>query len=334
MELESLWFVLVAVLFAGFFCLEGFDYGVGMLMPFAGRNQQERNRIMHTIAPFWHGNQVWMITAGGALFAAFPHVYATLFSGFYLALFLMLLALIVRGCAFEFRNMREDEDWRTNWDICVFVGSFVPALLWGVAVSNLLRGVAIDQRMQYIGGFFDLLNVYALIGGVTFVLLFVYHGGLYALLRVDGLVAAQLRRVLTQISLPVALVAAAYAAATYYSTDLFAKWPAAVTLILALVLFLISRALLLKECYGKAFVFSSLTIIAVTAALFGGLYPRLIVSSLNPAWSLTVSNAASSQTTLKLMTIAAFIFVPLVLLYQGWVYWLLRGRTAADDAEY
>ena len=334
MELSSLWFILVAVLFAGFFCLEGFDYGVGMLAPLIGRNETERRAIISTIGPFWHGNQVWMITAGGALFAAFPHVYATLFSGFYLALFLMLMALIARGCAFEFRNMREGDTWRSNWDIVIMVGSFVPALLWGVAVSNLLKGVPIDANMRYAGTFFDLLNSYTVMGGLAFVLLFVYHGGVYITLRTQEAIIERTRQVLLKMGGMIALGCVAYAIFTHYYTDLFAKWGAGATLIGALALFNGSYLAMVKRHYRKAFGLSSSSIVLLTAALFWGLWPRIIVSSLDPAWSLNVANSASSPLTLKLMTIAALVSVPVILAYQAWAYWLMRGRVTDKEMEY
>src|SRR5512143_431159 len=183
MDLNTLWFGLIAVLFVGFFFLEGFDYGVGSLLAVVGKNDRERREVVNSIGPFWDGNEVWLLTAGGAMFAAFPHWSATLFSGFYLALVLMLFALILRGVAFEFRSKVENPAWRRTWDWAIVFGSFVPALLWGVAVANLLRGVPIDQKMNFVGTFFDLLGPYALLGGVAFVALFLLHGALFLNLR-------------------------------------------------------------------------------------------------------------------------------------------------------
>lgn len=334
MELGSLWFILVTILFAGFFCLEGFDYGVGMISPFVGRDETERRMIIKTIGPFWHGNQVWMVTAGGAMFAAFPHVYATLFSGFYLALFLMLAALIARGCALEFRDMRPDDNWRSVWDGFIFFGSCVPALLWGVAISNLIKGVPIDANLQYAGNFFDLLNGYAIVGGVAFVLLFTYHGGLYAALRVEVDLADRIRRLLLKMGGLIALTCMVYVIFTHYETDLFGKPGAGIVLTGALLVYIISYLLLDRRRLGWAFSFSTLTIVCVTASLFWGLYPRLIVSSLNPDWSLTVMNSASSEMTLKLMTIAALLLVPVILAYQAWAYWLFHTKREDEDLNY
>lgn len=334
MELSSLWFILVTILFAGFFCLEGFDYGVGILTPFAGRDETERRKILNSIGPFWHGNQVWMITAGGAIFAAFPQLYATLFSGFYLALFLMLAALIARGCALEFRNLRTGDGWRGIWDGMIFFGSAVPALLWGVAVSNLIKGVPIDAHMQFAGQFSDLLNGYAISGGLAFVLLFAYHGGVYATLRVETDLAERMRLLLRKMGGLVAFISLLYVVFTYNQTDLFNKWGAGALLTGALLLFAASYVLLERRRQGWAFVFSSLTIVCLTAAIFWGLYPRLMVSSLNPAWSLTIINTASSELTLKLMTVAALLLVPIILVYQAWAYWLLRTKAADQDLDY
>lgn len=183
MDLNTIWFILIAVLFVGFFFLEGFDYGVGILLPFLGKEDRERRAIINSIGTFWDGNEVWMLTAGGAMFAAFPNWYATLFSGFYLALVVMLLALIARGVAFEYRSKKDDPVWRNRWDWVIFVGSFVPALLWGVAISNLIRGVPIDDKMNFTGNFFTLLNPYSLIGGVASLLLFTLHGSIFLTLK-------------------------------------------------------------------------------------------------------------------------------------------------------
>jgi len=206
MELNILWFILVGVLFTGFFFLEGFDYGVGMLLPFIGKNDVERRIVINTIGPFWDGNEVWMITAGGALFAAFPHVYATMFSGFYMALFLMLVALILRGVAIEFRSKDESSKWRSTWDWMIFIGSTLPALLWGVAITNLIQGIPINSKMQYAGTFFDLLSPYTLVGGVAFLLVFLFHGALFLTLRVEGELIERSRKAAVKIGLLAALV--------------------------------------------------------------------------------------------------------------------------------
>ncbi|HWR39292.1 MAG TPA: cytochrome d ubiquinol oxidase subunit II [Patescibacteria group bacterium] len=334
MELSIVWFVLLTVLFIGFFFLEGFDYGVGTLLPFLGKTDTERRVLINSIGPVWDGNEVWMITAGGAMFAAFPHVYATLFSGFYLALFLMLMALIGRGVAFEFRSKDENPAWRNLWDRLIFIGSVVPALLWGVAVTNLIKGTPIDAKMQFVGNFFDLLSPYTLVGGVAFLLVFIFHGALYLTLKVEGELAERARQAAIRVGPLTAVACLALVAMTYGYTDLFTKTGAGICLWAAVVAFVTAYGLTwIKRC-GWAFLASALTVALTTVAFFWGLFPRLMVSSLNPAWSLTVHNASSSPYTLQIMTVAALLLVPVVLVYQGWVYWIFRQRVSAKQLEY
>ncbi|BBB90366.1 MAG TPA: cytochrome d ubiquinol oxidase subunit II [Methylomusa anaerophila] len=334
MELTVLWFILLTVLFTGFFLLEGFDYGVGILLPFLGKNDTERRVIINTVGPVWDGNEVWMITAGGAMFAAFPHVYATLFSGFYLALFLILMALIGRGVAFEFRSKDDNPGWRRTWDWLIFFGSAVPALLWGVAVANLIKGVPIDAKMQYVGTFFDLLSPYTLIGGLAFFLVFTYHGAVYLTLKTEEEMAERARKAAQGTGVLAAIACLILVAMTYGNTDLFASAGAGVSLWGAVVVFVASfGAVYVKRC-GLGFILSCATILLTTAAFFWGLFPRLMVSSLNPAWSLTITNSSSSPYTLTIMTIAALALVPVVLVYQGWVYWIFRKRVSVKDLQY
>jgi len=334
MELTTIWFILIGVLFTGFFFLEGFDYGVGMLLPFLGRDDTERRVIINSIGPVWDGNEVWMITAGGALFAAFPHVYATMFSGFYLALFLMLMALIVRAVAFEFRSKDESPIWRNTWDWMIFIGSAVPALLWGVAVTNLIKGVPINAKMQYVGTFFDLLSPYTLVGGVAFLLVFLFHGALFLTLKVEGEMIERARRAATTIGVAAAIAFLALVGLTYMNTDLFDHAIAGMALWGAVVVFVLSYVLNWLQRFGWAFAMSGLAIVFTTVAFFSGLFPRLMVSSLNPTWNLTIYNAASSAYTLKIMTFAAAILVPVVLCYQGWTYWVFRKRVSVKHLEY
>lgn len=335
MELSVLWFILVTVLFVGFFFLEGFDYGVGMLMPFLGKNDTERRMIINTIGPVWDGNEVWMITAGGALFAAFPSVYATLFSGFYLALFIMLLGLIVRGVAFEFRSKDDNPLWRKTWDWMIFTGSLLPAVLWGVAVTNLIKGVPINAKMHYVGTFFDLLSPYTLIGGVAFVTLFIFHGALFLSLKLEkGVLVERARKAALTFGGLAAVSCLALVALTYSNTDLFSKAGAGVTLLAAVAVFVAAYLLAARQRFGWAFSMSGLTVALTTIAFFWGLFPRFIVSSLNPAWSLTIHNASSTPYTLKIMTFAALALVPVILGYQIWTYWVFRKRITARDLEY
>lgn len=334
MELNVLWFILVAVLFTGFFFLEGFDYGVGMLLPFLGKDDVERRVLINTIGPFWDGNEVWMITAGGALFAAFPHVYATMFSGFYLALFLMLLALILRGVAIEFRSKDESQQWRGTWDWMIFIGSTLPALLWGVAVTNLIQGIPINAKMQYAGTFFDLLSPYTLIGGIAFLLVFLFHGASFLTLRVEGQLIERARQTAVKVGILAAIAFLSLVGLTYTNTDLFKSVIASSALVAAVVVFVLGYALLWMKKYGWAFTMSGLAIVFTTVAFFSGLFPRIMVSSLNPMWSLTIYNASSSVYTLKIMSWAALALVPVVLAYQGWTYWVFRKRVSPKQLEY
>ncbi|MFZ5753897.1 MAG: cytochrome d ubiquinol oxidase subunit II [Bacillota bacterium] len=334
MDLNVLWFILVTVLFIGFFFLEGFDYGVGILLPVIGKTDTERRMIINTIGPFWDGNEVWMLTAGGALFAAFPNWYATLFSGFYLALFLILAALIVRGVAFEFRSKDENPTWRKCWDRMIFAGSLIPALLWGVAMTNLIRGVPIDDKMEYVGTFWDLLSPYTLVGGLAGLLVFALHGAIFLSLKIEGELAERSRKTalgLFIIAVPVFILLIVL---SYSQTDIFTKLGAGLIFCGAAVALLLAYWFLRSGKSGLAFVFNGLTIVFSTLAIFWGLFPRVMVSSLNPAWSLTIYNASSSSYTLKIMTIAALILVPVVLLYQGWTYWVFRQRVNAKHLEY
>jgi len=328
MVLQTVWFILVTVLFIGFFFLEGFDYGVGMWLPFLGKKDGERRVILNTFGPFWNSNEVWMLTAGGAMFASFPHVYATLFSGFYLALVLMLVALILRGVAIEYRSKRESAKWRAIWDWVVFVGSALPALLWGVAVANLMRGFAIDENMNYWGGLLPLLNPYGLLGGLVFVALFLMHGANFLSVRMEGELAERARKAAFQSWIAATVLTVLFVVWTFFATDILTK-PGVNGLIPAV---LAAVALLAVGYFRRAgkdgltFVMGSLTVVFATIMVFAGLYPRILISSLNPAYSLTISNASSTPYTLTVMTIVAVVFVPIVLAYVGWTYWVFRQR--------
>jgi cytochrome d ubiquinol oxidase subunit II len=332
MDLNTLWFVLVAVLLTGFFVLEGFDYGVGILLPFVARTDEERRRVINTIGPVWDGNEVWILTGGGAIFAAFPHWYATLFSGFYLALFLILLALIVRGVAFEFRSKHTSPAWRAAWDRAIFVGSLLPAILWGTALANLLKGVPIDQSKTYVGSFFDLLSPYTLLAGLATLALFVTHGAIFLNLKSSDPIRGRSVRLVKRVGPIATVLVLLFAAGTYLWTDVYARLglnPGLVPL-LALGALLSAGWLIHIERMGSAFVMTTLTIVFTVSTLFVALFPRVMVSSLDPGWSLTIYNASSTPHTLALMSIVAAIFVPIVLLYQGWTYWVFRHRITAE----
>lgn len=328
MDLNTLWFILIATLYIGFFVLEGFDFGVGILLPILGKNDTERRAIINTIGPFWDGNEVWLLTAGGATFAAFPHWYATMFSGFYLPLFLLLLALILRGVAFEFRSKDDDPRWRKGWDSAIFIGSLLPALLLGVAFTNLARGVPIDANMHYVGGFFNLLNPYALLGGVAAVLAFTLHGAIFLSLKTTGDLLGKARRAASRLWLPTMLVLVLFVVFTYFQTDILTKLgvnPGPVP-ILSVITLLAAAWFIRTNRDGWAFTMTATGIATSIATLFLIMFPRVMISSLNPDWSLTIYNASSGPYTLQVMTIVVVIFLPVVLAYQGWSYWVFRKR--------
>ncbi len=333
MELTTLWFILIAVLWVGYFVLEGFDFGVGILLPIVAKNDRERRVLINTIGPLWDGNEVWLLVAGGATFAAFPEWYATLFSGFYLALFLMLFALIIRAVAFEFRSKDERPAWRALWDWAIFVGSAIPALLWGVALGNLLRGVPIDANMQYVGGFFNLLNPYALIGGLATLSMFLLHGALFLNLKTDGELRERALAATRRIGPVTTVLVFLFVFATPFLTDAYARLgvnPGVVPVAGGLTL-LAAGWMVRQGRIGGAFVLTSLNIALSVVTIFMALFPRVMVSSLNPDWSLTIYNASSSRYTLGVMSIVALIFVPIVLGYQIWSYWIFRRRISVKS---
>ncbi len=333
MDLQTIWFILVTVLFTGFFFLEGFDFGVGILHPFMSRDDRERRTVINTIGPFWDGNEVWLITAGGAMFAAFPEWYATLFSGFYIALLLMLVALILRGVAFEFRSKHDNPAWRAFWDWSIFTGSAIPALLWGVAFANFIRGVPIDQSMNYAGGFFNLLNPYALVCGLASLSIFTLHGAVFLTLKTTGSLQERAMSLAKKVWAPATLLSLAFMIYTFIETDLYQRLgvnPGIIPVFSVLALLSVI-VLLQKNASGWAFAMTGISIAFSTITIFMGLFPRVLVSSLNPDWSLTIYNSSSSDYTLGIMTIVAAIFVPLVLVYQGWSYWVFRQRVSTDS---
>lgn len=333
MDLQTIWFILVTVLFTGFFVLEGFDFGVGILHPFMSSDDRERRAVINTIGPFWDGNEVWLITAGGAMFAAFPEWYATLFSGFYPALLLMLVALIMRGVAFEFRSKHDNPAWRSFWDWSIFAGSAIPALLWGVALANFIRGVPIDQSMNYAGGFFNLLNPYALVCGLASLCIFTLHGAVFLTLKTTGILRERAMNLAKKVWAPATLLSLAFTIYTFIETDLFRRLglnPGIIPVFSVLALLSVI-VLLRRNASGWAFTMTAVAIAFSTVTIFMGLFPRVLVSSLNPEWSLTIYNSSSSDYTLGIMTIVAAIFVPIVLVYQGWSYWVFRQRVTPDS---
>ncbi|HET7476758.1 MAG TPA: cytochrome d ubiquinol oxidase subunit II [Dermatophilaceae bacterium] len=323
MELTTVWFTLIAVLWVGYFTLEGFDFGVGMLLPVLAEDDRERRVMINTIGPVWDGNEVWLLTAGGATFAAFPHWYATLFSGFYLPLLLILLALIVRALGFDYRGKVDDDTWRRRWDLAIVVGSAVPALLWGVAFANIVLGVPIDAAKEYTGNLFTLLNPAGLLGGLTTVALFLTHGAIFVALKSVGPVRADARRFAVRSGVVAIVLAAAFLVLVNVRTGTAASWLAALVAAVALVAGVLMAA---RDREGWAFTGTFAAIALAVVSLFLGLFPQVMPSSLNDAWSLTTTNASSTDYTLRIMTVVAVIFTPVVLAYQGWTYWTFRKR--------
>ncbi|WP_405871161.1 MULTISPECIES: cytochrome d ubiquinol oxidase subunit II [unclassified Streptomyces] len=323
MELHDVWFVLIAVLWTGYFFLEGFDFGVGILTKLLARNRLEKRVLINTIGPVWDGNEVWLLTAGGATFAAFPEWYATLFSGFYLALLIILVCLIVRGVAFEYRAKRPEESWQRNWETAIFWTSLIPAFLWGVAFGNIVRGVKIDKNFNYVGTFWDLLNPYALLGGLVTLTLFTFHGAVFTALKTVGDIRERARKLASVVGLVTAVVALIFLVWTQVDSGDGKSLVALVVAVAALVAALVANQ---AGREGWSFALSGVTIVAAVAMLFLSLFPNVMPSSLNGDWNLTVTNASSSPYTLRIMTWCAAIATPIVLLYQGWTYWVFRKR--------
>jgi len=332
MDLNTLWFILIAVLFTGYFVLEGFDFGVGILLPFLGKNDTQRRMIINTIGPHWDGNEVWLLTAGGAMFAAFPGWYATMFSGYYLPLLLILLALIVRGVAFEFRSLEESPKWRSFWDWMIFTGSFLPVLLWGVAFASFVQGVPIDASHNFAGSFFDILTPYSLLGGLVSLCGLTAHGAVFLSLKTVEPICDRAREWAFKAWIPAAVFLGLFTVLTYLVTDIYSRVginPGPIP-IGALATFLAAGYFIRKQQDGWAFGMTAAAILFAVATIFLFNYPNVLYSTLDPANHLTIYNSASGQVTLRTMTIIALIFVPIVLAYQGWTYWIFRKRVTAD----
>ena len=336
MDLAYLWFWIVGFLFVGYFVLDGFDFGVGMSLPFLGRNDISRRQVINTIGPVWDLNETWVIVAGACLFAAFPEWYATLFSGFYLALLLILLALILRGVSFEYRHQRDSLRWKKGFDTMIVVGSAVPAFLWGVAVANIVQGVPLDVDHEFTGSLLTLLNPYGLLGGLTTLLLFFTHGVYFVALKTDGQVAADARRLAGRAGLLTIVVAAAFLVWTVVMAFSESRDFAMVTAILSAVAAVLLIASWISNARGRegwAFGFGAFTIVTAVLAVWFALFPYVMPSTGDPAGSLTIENASSTDYTLTIMSWAALIFLPLVLAYQGWTYWIFRKRVTRSRIE-
>lgn len=324
MDLQTVWFVLVAVLFAGYFLLEGFDFGVGMALPWLSKEQ--RTAAIKTIGPVWDGNEVWLITAGGALFAAFPEWYATLFSGFYLPLFLILFGLIVRGVGLEWRGKVNTQTWRDRCDLGIMIGSWLPAILWGVAFGNIVQGVAIDANRQMAPGasaFFELLNPYGLLGGVTFMGAFLIHGLLFLGLKSEEPLRGVAHAMAKKLIVGIIVVAAIFLVWTQLSFGKAWTWAPLIGVVLGAVA---AATALFKGRDGRAFAAWAVVILAVATQLFGSLFPNLMPTTLAGGTTLDIYNSSSTDYTLTLMTWAAAFLTPVVLIYQGWTYWVFRKR--------
>ncbi|TDV44114.1 cytochrome d ubiquinol oxidase subunit II [Actinophytocola oryzae] len=325
MALTDVWFLLIAVLWTGYLVLEGFDFGVGMLLRVLSRDNTDRRVLINTIGPVWDGNEVWLLVAGGATFAAFPLWYASLFSGFYLALLVILVALIVRGVAFEFRGKIDSDRWRRGWDIAIMTGSAVPALLWGVAFGNIVRGVPLDADHDYAGTFLTLLNPYALLGGLTTLSVFAFHGAVFVALKTEGEVRARAKAFTLPLGGTAIVLGAAFLLWTQFAYGTGWTWAPVLVAAVALVA-AVTTARLGRE--GWAFTGTALAIVATVMVLFGSLYPDVLPASNDAANSLTTTNASSTPYTLGIMTWVAVIFTPVVLAYQAWTYWVFRKRVS------
>jgi len=336
MDLAYVWFFIVGVLFVGYFVLDGFDFGVGMSLPFLGKDDIGRRQIINTIGPVWDLNETWVIVAGACLFAAFPEWYATLFSGFYLALLLILLALIARGVSFEYRHQRDSLTWKRGFDTLIVVGSAVPAFLWGVAVANIVQGVPLDGDHEFMGSLLTLLNPYGLLGGLTTLLLFFTHGVYFVALKTDGQVRRDARSLAMKSGLATVVVAAVFLLWTVVNAST-AGAPALLLVIACAViaaLTLIASVLAnLRDREGWAFGFGAATVAFAVLTLWLALFPNVMPSTADPAGTLTIENASSTDYTLTIMTWAAVVFLPLVLLYQGWTYWIFRKRVTRSRIE-
>lgn len=326
--LSLVWFILIGVLWTGYLVLEGFDFGVGMLLRPLGRTDSERRVLINTIGPVWDGNEVWLLVAGGAMFAAFPEWYATMFSGFYLPLLIILTALIIRGVSFEYRGKINDDAWRNRWDWAVTVGSWIPAVLWGVAFANLIRGVELTADHEMVSSFWSLLSPFALLGGVVTALVFLTHGAIFLALKTDGEMRARSGKLAAFLAIPTVIAAGVWGvwAQLAYSAHLL-TW---VPLLIAALALLATTVLTARRAEGWAFASTTIAIAMVVIFIFGTLFPN-VMPAFTPENSLTIANASSTPYTLTIMTWVAVVMMPFVLGYQAWTYWVFRQRLRVED---
>ena len=330
MQLNEIWFLVVGFLFIGYFVLDGFDFGVGMALPFLGKDDVDRRVLINTIGPVWDLNETWVLVAGASLFAAFPEWYASLFSGFYLPLLLILAALIARGVAFEYRGKgktigADETKWKARFDWMIVIGSALPALLWGVAFANIVQGVPLNKDHVYTGTLFTLLNPYGLLGGLVTLTLFFTHGLVFITLKTDGEIKDRARALATKVGIITTALAAVFLVWT-----LIAHFSVLGFILTALAALSLIAALVANHFKREGISFSLLvfTIVTAVGSLFAALFPNVFPSSTDPAFSLTIENASSSQYTLTVMSWVAVVMIPLVLLYQGWTYWVFRKRVS------
>jgi cytochrome d ubiquinol oxidase subunit II len=328
MELTTVWFALIAVLWIGYFVLEGFDFGVGALLRLVGKDEKGRRVLINTIGPVWDGNEVWLLTAGGATFAAFPEWYASMFSGFYLALLVILVCLIIRGVAFEYRGKGHTDVWRARWDWSILITSWVLALLWGVAFGNIVRGVPLDAQHEYTGNFFTLLNPFALVMGLCTLSLFITHGAIYLALKTTGEVRSRARSIALSVgAVGIVIMALAVIWQQFVRGNIYSMVVGILAIAALAVAYLATRA----GRDGYAFLASAISTALLVIGWFASLYPDVLPSTLNEDFSLTVTNAASSPYTLTVMSWIALLFVPLILAYQAWSYWVFRKRISVHQ---
>ncbi|NOY70115.1 MAG: cytochrome d ubiquinol oxidase subunit II [Deltaproteobacteria bacterium] len=338
MILQSIWFFIWGLLWAIFFMTDGFDFGVGALLPFAGKTETDKRIMINAIGPLWDGNEVWLITAGGVTFAAFPTLYAVMFSSFYTPLLLILFALIIRGVSFEFRGKIDSPAWRRVWDTCIFIGSVAPAVLLGVAFANIFRGLPIGPHGSYHGNLLMLLNPYGLLGGALFLALFVMHGALWLCIRTEGNLQTRFFEIAEALWLPLVILAILFFVASYFATPLYANYfahPILFSVILLAVAGLFGiKIFIAGNSYFKAWISSCVAIVSSTFFGIIGLYPNMFPSYIDPAYSLTAYNSSSSEHTLTIMLVVVLIFIPIVIAYQVWAYKMFTDKVNEDDLAY
>ncbi len=326
--LNVAWFALAAMLFVFYFFLEGFDYGVGMLLPVIGRTDRERRLVLSTIGPFWDGNEVWLIAAGGTIFSAFPDWYASLLSSFYLGIFLLLIGLILRGVSIEFRSRIEAVQWKRVWDSLFVLGSFLPPLVWGLAMANLLKGIRLNAQGNYVGTLLQLVSPYSLLGALTVVLMFALHGALFLMIRTQGELHDRAQRAAYRLGPWTTAAFVAFVALSYYETDMVHRLgidPGPIP-VLAFFSMISVRLFLGRKEEVWAFVAAGLTIVLSTVTIFLAMFPDVLISSVDPRWSLTIYNSAANAYSLKVSAIMAVVLLPIVIIYQAWSYWVFRKR--------